>query len=328
MDHAATRSLRDRPGAGAIRFSTDAYAPQDRVAAWHDIYGRTLLKLDIEPIETAAFHADVVLRKLPGLGMVVGSRSAAIYRRSRERIDNDDVVVSIGLAGSFEATQFGRTAAMARGDAVVVTAAEPGHVAFLASGPALTLCVPARAIAAGDATLCRRIPADNTALRLLTGYVGVLEEADSLASPAMQSHAVTHIHDLLALAIGSTREATEIAQARGARAARLRAIKADIGANLARFDLSVATIAADHRLPVRYVQRLFETEGITFTDFVLDQRLARAHRMLIDPRGAALKIATLAAEAGFSDLSYFNRTFRRRYGASPTDLRAQSRRDN
>jgi AraC-like DNA-binding protein len=38
------------------------------------------------------------------------------------------------------------------------------------------------------------------------------------------------------------------------------------------------------------------------------------------------KIADIAAEAGFTDLSYFNRAFRRRYGETPSDLRETARR--
>jgi AraC-like DNA-binding protein len=34
----------------------------------------------------------------------------------------------------------------------------------------------------------------------------------------------------------------------------------------------------------------------------------------------------VAYEAGFGDLSYFNRTFRRRYGATPSDVREAARR--
>jgi AraC-like DNA-binding protein len=311
-----------------MRFSTADYAPRDRLAAWHDIFGKTLIKLDIEPVETEAFHADVRIRNLPGLRVMAGSRSAATYHRTPACINNDDFVLSFGLAGGFEAAQSGRTATMEPGDAVVVTGAEPGHVTFPSSGRSLTVCIPARAIAGQGATRCRRIPADNAALRLLSRYVGILDEDDTLAAPALQHHAVTHVHDLIALALGTTRDETEIAQARGARAARLHAIKQDVAQNLARDDLSVATIAARHRLAVRYVQRLFEVEGVTFTDFVLDQRLARAHRMLTAPRLASLKVGVIATEAGFSDLSYFNRAFRRRYGASPSDVRAQVLRGN
>ena len=49
-------------------------------------------------------------------------------------------------------------------------------------------------------------------------------------------------------------------------------------------DLSVAALAARHGCTPRFVQRLFEAEGTTFTEYVLAERLARAHRMLMDPR--------------------------------------------
>jgi AraC-like DNA-binding protein len=58
-----------------------------------------------------------------------------------------------------------------------------------------------------------------------------------------------------------------------------------------------------------------------FTDYVLAQRLAFAHRLLSDPRRDGLKISTIAFDAGFGDLSYFNRTFRRHYGMAPSEFR-------
>ncbi len=48
----------------------------------------------------------------------------------------------------------------------------------------------------------------------------------------------------------------------------------------------------------------------------------RPTALLCDPKWRHRKIADIAAEAGFNDLSYFNRAFRRRYGATPSDLRA------
>ena len=44
--------------------------------------------------------------------------------------------------------------------------------------------------------------------------------------------------------------------------------------------------------------------------------------MLRDPRYAAWTISAVAYSVGFGDLSYFNRTFRRRFGATPSDIRA------
>jgi AraC-like DNA-binding protein len=44
--------------------------------------------------------------------------------------------------------------------------------------------------------------------------------------------------------------------------------------------LTVATSAARHGVTPRYVHKLFEDEGVTYTQFVLQHRLDRAFRML------------------------------------------------
>ena len=102
---------------------------------------------------------------------------------------------------------------------------------------------------------------------------------------------------------------------------RLRAVKADIVANLSSRDLSVDAMAGRQGISSRYVQMLFEGEGTSFSEFVLKQRLALAHDMLADPRQDHLTITAIAYAAGFGDLSHFNHSFRRRYGATPTEVR-------
>jgi transcriptional regulator GlxA family with amidase domain len=110
------------------------------------------------------------------------------------------------------------------------------------------------------------------------------------------------------------------------RAGRLDAIKQDIAASLDRADLSVAALADRHGCTPRCVQRLFEAEGTTFTEHVLALRLAGAHGLLLDARRQGEKICAVAYDCGFGDLSYFNRAFRRRYGATPSEVRAEARR--
>ena len=75
----------------------------------------------------------------------------------------------------------------------------------------------------------------------------------------------------------------------------------------------------------RYVQRLFEAEGTTFSEFLLQQRLARAHRLLCEPEASAAAISTIAYDVGFGDLSYFNRRFRRKFGMTPREVRGDTR---
>jgi len=70
---------------------------------------------------------------------------------------------------------------------------------------------------------------------------------------------------------------------------------------------------------LRYVHKLFENEGLTFSTFVLGLRIARAHRMLADARLADRNISAIAFAVGFGDLPYLNRAFRRNYGVTPSE---------
>ena len=138
---------------------------------------------------------------------------------------------------------------------------------------------------------------------------------------------VAHVHDLIALALGASSDVAELASSRGLRAARLHAIKTDIRATLSQQGVTLTAVAARHGVSPRYVQALFESDGTTFSQFLLGERLARANRLLNDPLQMVRSISAIAYAAGFGDLSYFNRAFRRRYGATPTDIRMAVRRE-
>ena len=65
---------------------------------------------------------------------------------------------------------------------------------------------------------------------------------------------------------------------------------------------------------------MFQAEGETFSGFVLARRLDRAMQRLTD--GADPRpVGAIAFDVGFGDLSYFNRTFRRRFGLTPSQVR-------
>jgi AraC-like DNA-binding protein len=315
-----------------VRFSTADYAPRERSDAWREICGRTQLRLDVEPLSDEPLHVEATLLRMPGLAMAVGRRSGTIYRRRREFIDHDGVSITWHSSSSCHAHQLGRTLDVRGGEAIVLTAGEPTLLRVPRLDDYFNLLVPRSCLSPLivdlDDAYCRLIPAENPALRLLARYICILQEAGTFAEPELRRQAVTHIHDLMALAIGATRDAAEIAKSRGARAARLRAIKQDIATRLDQPGLSVATIAAHHRVKPRWVQRLFESDGTTFTEYVLAQRLVRAHRLLTDPLHANQKVSTIALDIGFGDLSYFNRAFRRRYGTTPSELRAAARSAN
>jgi AraC-like DNA-binding protein len=139
---------------------------------------------------------------------------------------------------------------------------------------------------------------------------------------AAANHATAqYLLDLVGLCLRTNGDATHTAERRGLAAARLDAVKAEVLSSLGRSELALAHIAARHGVSPRYVQHLFELSGTSFTRFVLEQRLLLAHRLLREPKSGWWKISDIAATAGFSDISYFNRAFRTRFGATPKDIR-------
>src|SRR5262249_45437900 len=116
--------------------------------------------------------------------------------------------------------------------------------------------------------------------------------------------------------------AAELAGRRGVPAARLRAIKEDVLANLGDGTLSIGTVALRQWITPRYVSMLFDNAGTTFSHFVLEQLLAKAHRMLSASRYRTQAVSVISFACGFGDLSYFNRCFKRAFGATPSDVRA------
>ena len=89
-------------------------------------------------------------------------------------------------------------------------------------------------------------------------------------------------------------------------------------------ELSVAEVAAHFRISKRYVHKLFEPTGESFSAHVLRCRLERVASDLADAENARVSIAEIAYRNGFSDLSHFNRRFRARFGATPRDIRKKT----
>jgi len=309
-----------------FRFSTSHYPVKQRFAAWCDVYERTLCKQVIEPIDPDTLHADVTFRRLPGLTIMDADRFAASYERKPSQVEGDNLLFTVGLAGGFEANQLGHSSEIGLGEGFIGTAGEPVFKRLSPGCRSLTLSVPSRTIAGMvpglDSMFGRKVPAQNPALRLLMRYLAVVTDADEVARPELQRGVVKHVHELLALTLGASRDAANEASLGGARAARLRQIKDDIESTIGREEVSIGAIAMRHCMEVRSVQRLFEAEGATFTEYVHGRRLARAHAMLTDRQHRHLPIGTIALEAGFGDQAYFARSFRNRYGASPSEVRA------
>jgi AraC-like DNA-binding protein len=239
---------------------------------------------------------------------------------------NDDLVLGLSQDARQRVSHLGRECVTDADTAVLMSLSDPSEATAAHLSRCTTISVPRKALLGAvpklEDNLARELPRNSEAFQLLKSYIGILDGRQEISTPELWRAVVNHVHDLLALALGASRDAAEIANHRGVRAARLHSLKQDIRNNMNSPGFSLEDIARQHGITPRYVQKLFEREGVTFSQYLRDQRLARVHRLLGEPRLAGRKIASIVFDAGFGDLSHFNREFRRRYGESPSDVRA------
>jgi AraC-like DNA-binding protein len=324
--------IRMRAGAAdftSLRFSTRGIPERMRIPMWREEFGRCIVHADIEPSSDIAFQAEATLQAVPGLRTLAWQGSAMRFKRLRTNIvDGDD---SIGLVvcspGRSQLSQRGREIDFRSGDAIALLHGEPAILTYT-EGLQFGLSVPRDALASRVANVeslaMRPISRRTEALRLLMTYLKSALSKHALATPRLRDVVVTHIHDLVALALGEYTPLGE-SSASAVVAARHSAALDHIAAHFHDPELSVEAVARCQGISPRYLQRLMTSSGTSFTERVNELRLQRAFALLIEPRGGVRRISDIALEAGFSDISHFNRLFRARFGVSPRGVRAAGR---
>jgi AraC-like DNA-binding protein len=132
-----------------------------------------------------------------------------------------------------------------------------------------------------------------------------------------------HLVDLAALAItphGALGESNLSAVV----GARLRVVLDHIAFHFSDPELSLTKVARRLGISPRYLQRLLETSRTSFTAHVTELRLKHAFMLLTAEDLIDVSICNIALQAGFSDISHFNRLFRSRFGDTPKGVRAHA----
>ncbi len=302
----------------ALRITTGGLPASRRLPALRELFDRSI------GMEIAAARdqtVDLQIHAVPGLRRAQMRRpfTAQAARPAARLADGDDTVCLMVKTGGHMALRQGRQEAVPDdGDGMLLVYRQPSQLNFR-DATYLSVRVPLQALAMQvdvEAAAGRRIPGNTAALMLLRHYVESLP--GRIDDRALGGLVATHVHDLMALALGASGEGREIARGRGVRAARLEAIKADLARDVG---LTIDEIARRQGVTPRYVHMLFEAQGTTFGEFVTVRKLHAARVMLLSPRYAGWTIAGIAFEAGFRDLSHFNRRFRRQFGATPSEVR-------
>jgi AraC-like DNA-binding protein len=319
-------------GVSPLIFTTRGIPEQPRVRALRTLREQGLLP--VEPLPDRAPDVALVKWRLPGASVLWGTFDGVRQVCEGESDPADDLFLGINLTGAGVARQRGREIEVEAGDAMAV-GTQDGPFTVLRPVPSRLIGVrlPRRAVhvtaSRCDDGALRLVPAQSPALQLLARYLRSLLGGPVPTSSRLADTVVSHVRELVALSLAGPEidtwpppDRSEDTN-RAVRAARLSAIKSDIDWHLTDPGFTASAVAGRHGISTRYLHKLFELEGKTYSQYVLQRRLDLVHRNLLNPRLSARSIAAIAHDVGFGDLSYFNRTFRRHYGTTPSQARRQ-----
>jgi AraC-like DNA-binding protein len=299
----------------------------DSIREWREQYARCCLAVDFEPSAGTRFGASIK-PIFPELRTARAALSAGFLFRDDDllRDGNDSLEVIVAQSPELNITHHGREIRLASGDATIMQASATGRVGSRENFGFTELVIPSAEWAAcgtrPEDGLMQRLSGNSEAMQLLRRYIRAVEKGLAVCFEN-RSIIRRHILDLAVLAASTCCPIGE-SNASAVGAARLAAALDYIASHFADPELSLAKVAQSFGISPRYLQRLLESSGTSFTAHVTELRLKHAFMLLTAENLLNTHICDVALQAGFSDISHFNRLFRSRFGDTPRGVRKRS----
>lgn len=317
------------PSPQLLHFSTEMLPQRDRFAAFREEFSRRVLNVEWVDHSGGKPRVDLAFFNFGAVaGGTLGATAAEFARDVRHVKDGiGDFMLHIVVAGRLHTSHAGEDGFTPTGSGYFLDQGRPqisvgaGYVKVrnITVSPAAL-----KPLVANPGDRAGEIVRPGPGLHLLERYLASLETLQVLPSSELCQVIGLHLVDLVAAALGPTAEGREIIENRGLKAARRYAILSAIARQADNPALDVDKVARQHGISRRSLQRLLEETGKSFTEHLVERRLESAYAMLGDQRCSHLRIIDVAFAAGFGDVSHFNRLFQRRFGETPSGVRALS----
>ncbi|MCB1496890.1 MAG: helix-turn-helix transcriptional regulator [Bauldia sp.] len=312
---------------GPLVFSTDAFDQRDRFDAWRETFALALARVDIGTPDPSRFHASATVHSFDVMRLIAFDLGPMTISRTADLVRDGDDGFSLVLCTSGAGHAVGPDGdgiPLSPGRAVLIPHYVQGGTVAYDDNTEISLVIPRdclrQAIRDPDAA-AGRVPSNPAALALLAAYLGLFADRREIVSPPLAGLVEGHVLDLLSLAFDPASDFARAGGNGGARGVMRQRLLAVIAERHREPDLDPGTVAAALGISLRSVHALLEATGETFSEHLREHRLQTALRMLRSPRHRDWRVVEIAFAAGFGDLSYFNRTFRRRFGDTPQAFR-------
>jgi AraC-like DNA-binding protein len=287
---------------------------------------RQNIDLDVVNRSTAGKNFSIVVRNFGSVRVAdIDPPPASFIRTRRHLADGKDVIsMVVSRGGCFRVEGAEGDSSCGPYGAAVLDSRRESVLHSPDATRVWTVCLdraPLQPMLAAKGAVQQCLQGDSAPLRLLGAYLGALFSLDDAGDSALVGQ---HIRELALCALGVSKDTRELVHDCSVREARLRVVLEHMRQASAEATLDPSQLAARLQMSVRYLHRLLEPTGQTFLQHLLGHRLQQAAAMLRDPKLAYLRIGDIAARAGFSDISHFNRSFRLAFGETPKQMRSRS----
>ncbi|MFG1358390.1 helix-turn-helix transcriptional regulator [Xanthobacter pseudotagetidis] len=288
----------------------------ERPAEFARAFRAALADVDIEVSAPGAFNVRMLWVALPGARLATCFAAGARFARRAPSREAAGFILLRPVGGRLPVEQCGRRIVLEDRQGALLSLALPFSYTAGDGTRVDHLLMPADIWEAeGAPGPLPLAAADEASLLLLVHYAGaVMQGLIPLKSERHAALASAHMRDLARVVFFPDDEAPA--------PDRLAALKGTIAPHLKRRDLGLDMVARLMGVTPRAIQKQFQAEGTTFSAYVLEQRLLAAREALAAAGpDRARPVSAVAFESGFGDLSYFNRTFRARFGMTPSAFR-------
>lgn len=302
-------------------FDTEKVAIRERPAYWQEVVCDTFVQLDCRFSSRDDFHGRLQVSTLNDLQVVDVRASGQSVLRSPGKIarsESEFVLVSLALEGCSQIQQDGREARLDVGSFAIYDTRSPYELHFNGAFRQMVVQIPRARLQQRlggleyltAMSLCRDRPLERLVFDFLAGLSG-LEGLEQTRQAQLSEQAL----DLLVMAL-CERGSGQIPETTRCTALLFR-LKAYIGANLSRSDLSLQEVAYQFGVTPRYVNSLLHQEGTSFGRYVLLSRLQRCAHDLRRPELSTRQVSEIAYRWGFNDMTHFSRVFKAQFGVPP-----------
>jgi len=231
-------------------------------------------------------------------------------------------VIGLVLDGTCTLVQGEHTAVTRPGDFAMYDTARPFTLYMDAEMDMVALQIPQALMSAvmprAYAATAALVDGRNGTGSLLAPVLGNLIDTAGSASPATQAHLATAAIELVAASLA---EITALPTDASLRTVSLVRAQQYIEEHLNDPDLSPEDVAHAVFVSLRSLHSIFRDQGTSVARYVMERRLDRAYRDLVDPRLAHLGVAEVAVRLGFKRASHFTNAFKTRFGVGPREHR-------